>query len=220
MAERKITRASERVALAIDCSKSALRNLMTEQCRTPSGFATFYEDTRAQFVDAGFTERSLPSPKGRRTKFRLAPGGSCYQSEADAWLTPDGDHIELEIHWIHSGPGGCAHPALTEIARMALIGFSYWTHSAEWQSNEVPTEKLLKHETDYHLDAGQRFEYTPAFARELTTFGLSFKGAITRGEIMAIRPKPNVEKEPDTTSLDAERMARSLIAHAKATTGN
>lgn len=217
MAERKSTRASERVALAIDCSKPALRNLMTEQCRIPSGFATFYEGTRAQFVDAGFPERGLPSPKGRRTKLRLAPGGSCYQSEADAWLTPEGDNVELEIHWTHDGPGGCAHPALTEIARMALIGFSYWTRSPEWQSNEVPTEKLLEHETDYDLSPDRRFEYTPGFAQELVTFALGLRGKITRGEIMAIRPKTQVAREPDTASLDAERMARSLIASAQAT---
>lgn len=217
--ERKIKpqRASDRAALPIDCAKHALRDLMTEQCRIPGGFATYYEGTRAQFIEAGFPERTLPGPNGRRTKLRLSPGLSSYQAEADAWLTPADHGLELEIHWSAHGPGGCAHPALTEIARMAMISVAFWSRSSEMMCREVPTERLLERETDYRLSPSRRFEYTPAFASELLDFSLSIKDKITRGELTAIRSTPTIRIEPDTGSLDAERGARALLARVSRT---
>jgi hypothetical protein len=162
------SRASERLPLPIDCSKNELRNLMTEQCRIRGGFATYYAGSREDFIAAGLPERSLPAPKSRRTKLRIALGWHCCQAEADAWLTPNGATLELEIHWDPSGPGGCGHPALVEMARMMIIDLAYWT-GPQYPSLEVPVDRLLnsKGEVDYTMPAHKRLQYTAAFRDRL-----------------------------------------------------
>ena len=227
MATKKATtakglRASARLPLSIDCSKQALRNLMTEQCRIPGGFATFYTGTRTQFMAAGFPEKALPAE--RRTKLRLAPGGACYQPDAegvDAWFDPSDRALELEIHWSPKGPGGCCHPALREMGRIATIAARAWVVPSDWQSLEAPIERLLDNPdlaTDYRMAPDLRFQYTKAFKTQVEYLVDCLLTELQSGEIMplASAAAPAMEEAPELASLDAERIARSAIASARA----
>ncbi|NUZ06752.1 hypothetical protein [Piscinibacter koreensis] len=219
MSKKTPDRASANQPLEIDCAALALRKLMTEQCRMPDGIATYYSGTRAQFMAAGFPERSLPTPKGRRTKLRLAPGGSAYQPQADAWISPDEDgNIELEIHW-SGNLGNCGHLALTEIARTASRAVAGWALPRGWNSKEVPTDRLFDYPEivkNYGLPRDRRFKYTPEFLRQLHNLAHTVFLTICAGEVLPIEAAPAVPMEvPEADTLGAERLARALIASAK-----
>lgn len=193
---------------------------MTEQCRIPTGFATYYFGTHQQFLNAGFPESALPKPTGKRTKLTIGLGVSCcYQSEADAWFTPSNGNLELEIHWNSSGPGGCGHPALVEAARMMICALSFWTEPREWKSDEFPVEHLLEIErSDYKMAPELRWKMTPAFRRELTLLHDTIYHTIRRGEMLPLAAKPAAVVHEDAgDGLAAERLARSLIETAKRT---
>jgi hypothetical protein len=219
MADRRTTKASDRLPLAIDCSNDKLRNLMTEQCRIAGGFATYYTGTREQFATSGFPERCLTP--ARRTKLRIAPGGDCFDAEVDAWITPGAPRMELEIHWSEEGPHGCGHPVLTEISRLTLCTAGKWFEPEDYRSREVPIGRLLEVASrglsDYSLPPERRFQYTAEFKRRLVDLKHWLYSEIRKGEVMPMEAEPAapVAEPPEEASLDVERLARSAIAQAK-----
>lgn len=191
-------RASQVQPISIDASAATLRNLMTEQCKIPTGFATFYEGTASQFGAAGFPVEAIPSDDVDRP-LQIDPGGHAYESQVEAWFRRKGAVVELEIHWGMDGPGGCGHPALTEIARMTLVDLSFWTESYGLNSiGEVPTDRLLAcgRATDYSLSPDKRFRFTPDFYRALQNMKSMAYTMIRRGEVIPIEPAAQQEESP------------------------
>lgn len=212
-------RASARLPIALECSRRALRDLMTEQCRRPGGFATYYSGTAAQFAAAGLPERVLTV--ARRTKLRVAPGGDAYDREVDAWLTPGAPRMELEIHWSDRGPGGCCHPALGESARLTLMTAGSWFEPEDWKSREAPIGRLLQAAADgvgdYRLSPDRRFQYTPEFKRTLMNMKNWLYEEIRRGEILPLDVQPVALQTAadEVPGLDIERMVSATIRRAK-----
>jgi len=211
-------RASDRQPVAIDASSNELRALMTEQCRRPEGgFATYYFGSYEQFMSIGLPERVLACGKSTHS-FRLAPGGHATSSnqEVDAFLRRRGDdgRLELEIHWSDSGPRQCGHPAITEIARMALCGMGYWTQSAEWNSPEVPTAKLIESElTSYDLSPDRHFNWTPQSKSRLLHLRNWLWEEIMRCELVEVNPQSPDDRGAKQQASHVIERARKAARH-------
>jgi hypothetical protein len=200
-------RASELQGFPLDVKATALRELMTETNKTPSGYTTFYVGTQAELVKAGIPEYAFPS-HDRQIGIRA--------NGQQGYLQRKGRVFELVLLWDHRGPWyhSAAHPALSELARMIHCNISYWINDdVDWKSDEIQTQKLLECEraVDYRLPAHKRFRFASGFRSELLAIQSHLYNLINSAEIMPLRPAVVQYEEPQDELKDLGA-AQALLA--------
>lgn len=200
---QRMLRVSERQGIALEVSRleaqgRALGNLMTEACRTPDGWATYYCGTRVELCSAGVPEYLFAAHK-RPVKFRANGHPASLQRRGS-------NQFELTLHWDHNGPWyhSAEHPALAELARMIHIAISYWM--GDLTDPEVETRKLLACDdaTDYRLPAGKCFRFTDEFKMRINSLQSQIYHAIKTAEILPMQAAP-VDYD-QTEDDEAERL--------------
>lgn len=194
----KTTRVLERPPVAfIDAAHSALKGLMTEQRRTGGGYATVYQGTRREFLEAGVPENAFALV----IEIQLTNVCCTGDREVVSGSMREVDGIfELEIQWGHMRPYiQGAHPAITELARMMLIDLMRWTENYVAPDMEQPFAVLAadRRATDFKpCDDARKFKVTPQFHKVLReAAGNIYQLVHTHGEIMLAEPTPQPEQK-------------------------
>jgi hypothetical protein len=175
--------------MKLDMSAAALRDLMTEQCKTPTGWATYYTGTRAEMLAAGIPENLLGS-QSAPVEFR-ANGQECA-------IGCEGTNYELTIHWHDKSPWyhSAGHPALAEIGRMCRINNRSWLTDPiglrEDDKAEVNVERLCDDPMacDYRLPRYKRFALNPEIRQKLFVIENELAYLWNSAEIFAIDTTP------------------------------
>ena len=208
-------RASERGGFSLNVKAAALRDLMTEQSRTPGGYATYYSGTQTELINAGIPEYLFPK-NDNRARIHITNHAGYHQ---DGCIQRKGQIYELTLRWDGNGPWyfSAEHPALSEIARMIHINAHSWIETDDFQSNEVPTQKLLECNaaTDYRLPAHKRFKFGPGFRRAMFSYIDQIHHAIKCAEIMPIEQLKAQYDEPKNGNVVNFNKARATFAANK-----
>lgn len=200
-------RMSERLGLEINTKAHVLRDAMSEQSRTKSGWATYYDLTATQLGDVGIPDSFVPSDirsrhfqvNGRPAVLKRVNGG-----------------FELMLTWDERGPSfhDSGHPALAELARMIHCGISYWSSTDELgpdhlPTKEVPTRKLVDCDAavDYRLGYERKFQFGPDVQTRIQILQGELYYLIRNAEIMPMRaPEMSRTKEPPGNVVPIGRM--------------
>jgi hypothetical protein len=149
-------RASERgpTGIVIDLANRALREFMTEQCRSDEGrYLTIYRAPHALLLASGVPANAFPAIGATESTFDLVTAGACSTGSCEQLrgsLRAIDDGFELEIDWGSVMPYvQHAHPAICELARMLWIRGSDWV----WGEGEpgkpdprTPIDRLIEDE--------------------------------------------------------------------------
>lgn len=194
-APRLPARASQRrAALPIDLAEWPLRMLMVEQCRSGTGWATYYRGTRAELQAAGVPAEAFPN-SGRPLRFDIQTINVCSSGRREklsGTMTAVETGFEMAVHWACMPYLQAAHPALAELARLLLIDASAWVglprNWGEPDSDEAPVARLAADpRTDYKPAELPRLRYSPEFKCMLRDAVSAIHQLVHRhGEIMPV----------------------------------
>jgi len=172
-------RASQRITstISIDLHERSLRDLMIEQCKDGDDFITVYRGSHAQLLKAGVPQAAFPAGADTVAQFKFHSAGACStgsQEIMSASMRSTDAGFELEVEWGTIMPYSCAHPAISELARMLLIDLHYWTDDINTIGGPpnlaYPIEAVIDSEraTDYKPRPGTpRVQLTPEFHKSL-----------------------------------------------------
>jgi hypothetical protein len=194
------SRASARPqAVHIDAAHRPLMWLMTEQCRSDSGYMTVYRASREELLAVGVPEAAFPAGRAKRAEFDIQLTNVCCTGRTEkvtgAMMAVEGG-LELEIRWGHVRPySQAAHPALTELARMMLKDIMRWTDDYRTNSLEQPFAVLENdpRATDFKpIEGARRFKVTPEFHATLRQAASRIYELVhSEGEIMLAEEASN-----------------------------
>lgn len=121
-------RASQRRVVTMNLAERSLRHLMIEQSRDDGNYITVYRGSRAALMAAGVPEAAFLADDG--TEFQLRTENACCTGSTEQLrgsMRSTVDGYELEVCWGRIKPyQQCAHPAITELARMLLKSVMAW----------------------------------------------------------------------------------------------
>ena len=170
-------RASQRIVVSIDLADTALRHLMTKQCKSRGCYITAYRGSSAELRAAGVPDTAFPNG-ARAAKFQVQTVNVCCTGSCElltgSMRVVDTGRYELEIDWGFVRPYmQGAHPAVCELARMLLKDVLAWTttdSSSNTPDLTQPIDMLAvdPRAVDYKPRPGMpRLQVTPAFHKEL-----------------------------------------------------